>query len=457
MRSLAILVVGLAINHAFVLVLVPDGIANEVDVDGELKQWHKVTLTCTGPEASEIDEEPNPFTDYRLEVVFQHSSGSPKYQVPGYFAADGNAANTSATKGNKWRAHLAPDKPGLWSYTISFVKGHEISVSDEGGEAVKPLDGHSGTFMIEPTDKTGRDLRARGRLQAVGKNYLRFAGTGEYFLKAGADSPETLLACADFDGTQQGAPRHRAGEATPQDLHRYEPHVMDWIDGNPTWQDGKGKGLVGALNYLASKGVNSISFLPYNAGGDGDNVWPFVERDDKRHYDCSKLDQWSIVFEHATQLGIFLHFKLQETEMDDLRAGTQREAIAVPEALDGGKLGVERKLYIRELCARFGHALALNWNLGEENTQSVDEQRDMARYILDTDPYHHSIVVHTYPDEQDLVYSSLLGNQSVLTGASLQNHWKDSHERVLHWVMESSKVNAPWVVACDEQALATPI
>jgi hypothetical protein len=43
--------------------------------------------------------------------------------------------------------------------------------------------------------------------------------------------------------------------------------------------------------------VNSISFLPYNAGGDGDNVWPFVERDDKFHYDVSKLDQWQIVFD----------------------------------------------------------------------------------------------------------------------------------------------------------------
>ena len=33
-------------------------------------------------------------------------------RVPGYFAADGNAANTSATSGNKWRAHLSPDKAG---------------------------------------------------------------------------------------------------------------------------------------------------------------------------------------------------------------------------------------------------------------------------------------------------------------------------------------------------------
>lgn len=61
--------------------------------------------------------------------------------------------------------------------------------------------------------------------------------------------------------------------------------------------------------------------MTYNAGGDGENVWPFVARDDKLHYDCSKLDQWGIVFDHATAVGLYLHFKLQETENDDHRRG----------------------------------------------------------------------------------------------------------------------------------------
>ena len=105
----------------------------------------------------------------------------------------------------------------------------------------------------------------------------------------------------------------------------------------PTWKGGKGKGLIGAINYLASKGVNSISFLPYNAGGDGDNVWPFVARDDKFHYDVSKLDQWQIVFDHAQQKGVYLHFKLQENEIDDnFRSG---KTVSIPESLDGGDTG----------------------------------------------------------------------------------------------------------------------
>jgi len=347
----------------------------KVDVGGELKQWHKVTLTLDGPFAHERDNDPNPFTDYALNVTFTHESGSPKYTVPGYFATDGAAANSSAESGTKWRVHLSPDKAGKWSYAVSFVNGKHAAIGGAKGSALKPFDGESGNFAVGASDKTGRDFRSKGRLQYVGKHHLQFAGSKEYFLKAGADAPETLLAYVDFDGTKPGkSDVQRSGEARPtKALKTWQAHAGDWKPGDPTWKNGKGKGLIGALNYLAGKGANSFSFLPYNAGGDGDNVWPFVEREEKFHYDCSKLDQWSIVFDHGTALGLHLHFKLQENEMDDDRRGHGDGVMGhVPESLDGGKLGPERKLYCRELIARFGHALGLNWNIGEENTQSTE-------------------------------------------------------------------------------------
>ena len=116
-------------------------------------------------------------------------------------------------------------------------------------------------------------------------------------------------------------------------------------------------------------------------------------------------------------MGLYLHFKLQENEIDDNRRGDKREQGLVPESLDGGKLGPERKLYCRELIARFAHNLALNWNIGEENTQSTEEVVDMVRYLHDTDPYKHHIVIHTFPGDQDKVYTPLLGDKSLLTGA----------------------------------------
>lgn len=419
----------------------PDG-KGEIAITGELKEWHKVTLTLEGPFAHERDTQPNAFTDLAFHVQFTHDSGSPSYKVPGYFAADGNAGESSAESGTKWRAHLSPDKAGKWNYSVAFTRGTNAAL-DGGGESWSPFDGIQGSFLISETDKTGRDFRAHGRLQYVGKHHLQFAGSQQFFLKAGPDAPETLLAYVDFDGTE--------ARKTNVPLKTWEPHVGDWKSSDPTWRDGKGKGLIGACNYLADKGVNAFSFLTYNAGGDGDNVWPFVDRDAKLHYDCSKLDQWGIVFDHATAVGLYLHFKLQENESDDNRAGMKRMDEDIPESLDGGKLGIERKLYCRELIARFGHALALNWNIGEENTQSSDEVRDMVKYIHDTDPYRHPVVLHTFPPEQDLVYRPLLGDKSLLAGVSLQNSWSRAHQRTLQWLRESAAAGRPWVVANDEQ------
>ncbi|MEM0926736.1 MAG: PA14 domain-containing protein, partial [Planctomycetota bacterium] len=78
-------------------------------VSGELKKWHKVTVTFDGPETSETASS-NPFMNYRLDVTFTHSESGKTYVVPGYFAADGDAANTSASSGNKWRVHFAPSE-----------------------------------------------------------------------------------------------------------------------------------------------------------------------------------------------------------------------------------------------------------------------------------------------------------------------------------------------------------
>lgn len=411
----------------------PHGDAS-VTVSEQPTQWGKVTLTLDGPFAHEMDQQPNPFTDYRMQVRFRHVSGL-TYDVPGYFAADGDAANTSAESGTRWRAHLSPNLPGRWNYQVSFWRGAMAAVDESvPPEALPPYHGVGGHFDVAPMAEDAPGFRGKGRLAYVGKRYLRFDGSGEYFLKAGADSPETLLGYVGFDGTQ-------AGNVPLKD---WGPHVQDWREGDPTWQDGKGKGLIGALNYLSSKGANSFSFLTYNAGGDGDNVWPFVERDDPLHYDCSKLDQWGMVFDHAQDKGLYLHFKTQETENDN----------EPPTALDDGELGPERKLYYRELVARFGHNLALNWNLGEENTQTTEQRQAMAAYLRAVDPHDHHIVIHTYPGEHEKVYAPLLGEASELTGMSLQTRPERVHRQTLEWVARSAEAGKPWVIANDEQGPA---
>ena len=405
--------------------------------EGELRKWHKVTLTFNGPSSDETAT-PNPFLDYRMDVTF--TNGSQQYVVPGYFAADGNAAETSATGGNQWRVHFAPDQAGTWTYKVSFRQGTKVAVSDNplAGSSAGYFDGASGSLNVAETNKTGRDFRAKGRLQYVGKHHLQFAETGEYFVKGGADAPENFLSYQDFDG-----PFKTDGQK--DDLVKsWAAHVQDWRSGDPVWQGNKGKGMIGALNYLATKGMNAFSFLTLNIEGDDKNVFPYTNYYERKRFDCSRLDQWEIVFEHADKKGLYLHFKTQETENDQL--------------LDGGTLGVQRKLYYRMLIARFGHHLALNWNLGEENDiwqelndTSNSHVKSYANYFAENDPYRHNIVIHTYPGQQDKVYPSLTGNQSQLTGVSIQTGWSNVFRETKKWVDQSAASGKPWIVANDEQ------
>jgi hypothetical protein len=257
-----------------------------VTVAGERKKWHKVTLSFTGPMTSE-NASPNPFTDYRLDVTFTHPASGRSLVVPGYFAADGDAANTGAATGHVWRAHLAPAATGTWLFAASFRTGGNVVTNalPGAGTSAGYFDGLNGSFDIGPPDKAGRDLRGAGRLAYVGRHHLQFQESGRWFLKAGADSPENLLSYADFDGDfkTDGFDDFR--------IKTWSPHTNDWHVGDPTWQGGKGKGLIGAINYLASEGLNVFSFLTMNIGGDDKNAFPYTTYAERLRLDCSRLDQ----------------------------------------------------------------------------------------------------------------------------------------------------------------------
>jgi collagenase-like protein with putative collagen-binding domain len=78
----------------------------------------------------------------------------------------------------------------------------------------------------------------------------------------------------------------------------------------------------------------------------------------------------------------------------------------------------------------------------------------MAQYIKDVDPYDHHIVLHTFPNGLDAIYPGVIGNRSVLTGASLQLAWNAVHELTHKWIQASVAAGKPWVVANDEQGPA---
>lgn len=419
-----------------------DGSAR-ASIAGELKQWHKITLNFDGPERG---EDAGTFLDHRLDVTFRHAGTGQTITVPGYFAADGRAAQSGATEGSVWRAHFNAPKEGAWTWEASFRTGDDIAVAGRGtsGGSGGAMDGASGTINVGGGTKSGADLRSKGLLEYDGDQYLNFAGDGSTFLKSGVGSPENFLAYKGFDNTPGS--------------HAYKPHERHFDAGDPTWSGGEGRGIIGAVNYLADQGVNSAYMLLMNVGGDGQDVWPWAADDlgkirqnaaskpgqlnltlDARAFDVSKLDQWEIVFEHMQKKGIVLHLFLQETENDHL--------------LNDGDVGVERALFLREMVARFGHHNGIIWNLGEENTNTAGQIRAQSAALKAIDPYDHPVAMHTYPTQHDR-YEAHQGSKT-LDVLSFQTQGADKVPDLDRYLGGAEKAGRPVVAFMDEQANAS--
>ncbi|WP_424930541.1 DUF5060 domain-containing protein [Amaricoccus tamworthensis] len=418
----------------------------------DLQVWEKVTLDFEV--GRDFQESAETFRDYRLDVTFTNPDTGTTIVVPGFFAADGQAAETSASSGNVWRVNFNPPEAGGWSYEVSFRAGEDIAVKpDMRGVSADAIDGQKGSLEIAPN--TGDDQASKGMLlQEEGSHYLRFQGDGDYFIKGGPGVPENLLAYAGFDGTADGR-------------HDYATHLDDALATDPTWQGDEGQAVLGAVNYLAEKGLNTVYLLFNTAGGDGGDVMPWVNEkiyDIKKNlksveaaaeatdgvsvkdfstYDVSKLDQWGRVFDHMDASGIYRNFLFQETENDHLLQGGT--------AMEGSSLSVEMGVYVREMIARFGHGNMLQWNLGEENTNTPEVRADMADLVKQTDPYDHLVVIHSYPAQVNDVYDPLIGEEA-MDGTSFQVAAGAIRDRTEEFREKSAEAGDPWVLSWDEDS-----
>jgi len=148
----------MALGLVIACVLASSALADDAKVSGELRKWHRVTLTFDGPSTSETADS-NPFLNYRLTVTFS-GPGDATFRVPGYFAADGDAADSGADSGNKWRVHFTPNRAGRWQWTASFRAGPKVALSTDP-DAGKPaaFDG-AGEYEVTVGDVT-MDIIAR--------------------------------------------------------------------------------------------------------------------------------------------------------------------------------------------------------------------------------------------------------------------------------------------------------
>ncbi len=446
--------------------LLQEGSVDAQTVGGTAVQYQTLTIQWDGPALAEHGGT-NPFTDRRLDVEFTGPGGT--LVVPGYYAVD------HASGADVWQVNFTAPSAGQWTYTPKFYSGANVAVADAGSlgapNAVE-INGMGGSVSVAAANPNAPGFLAKGMLNYTGSHYLQFAN-GDYYLKGGADSPENFLGYTGFDNTTKGA----GGAGI---LHPYTAHVGDWNVGDPNWDDDDadavaddGNGIIGALNYLHNLGdanytgpakVNSIYFLPMNIGGDGKDTHPFASTtidqtgnaaNDNLHYDLSKLDQWEIAFSHAQKKGIMLHFVLNEAEDNNKLE------------LDNATLGNERKLFYRELVARFGHHQAITWNISEEynlntafganNAAEAATAESFADWLKSVDPYDHPVTVHNAGNPNPSggptrgTWQYFIGDESFdLTSLQLGNNYTTLGQAVEAFRAATTDAGRPIPIMIDE-------
>ena len=344
-------------------------------------QWSTVEIDFRGPSSIGMSSSSNPFK-IQMDVEFT-SPGGQTFLVPAFYDGDGSGG----LDGDVWRVRFAPDSVGLWSYASSS--------SDP------LLDGDTGSFKVfAPSGCRSYsagglpDFACAGRLEYVGGHYLKFAD-GPYWLKGGVDEPESFL-----------APGVNAGFGSKE----------------------------AAIDYLASKSVNSIYLMLHNVDGDGKNVWPWVgsnqsaAKANNEHFDVAKLQEWEDLFEYIQAKGIVLHFVLED---------------------DSAWTGFNRDMYYREMIARFGHHNGLIWNISEEYNEnySADQIKTFAGMVRDLDPYDHPITVHNQGSVSN--WNPFLGD-SRFDLTSLQTTASPQNDTVAAWFSSSESSGRAIPISIDE-------
>lgn len=307
-------------------VVSPGGSNTDLENLGTFNLGSEVEISIPGPTAKGLEPGANPF-EIQVDVTFTSPNGK-SYIVPAFYDGDG----IGGMDGNIWKVRFAPDITGSWSFNVAdpIVQFNRY----EGGFQVLPFSG------CDNNDGPPLDLNCYGRLEYVGGQYLRFQN-GVYWIKGGVDDPENFLGDAFGD-----------------------------------WQAKRE-----AIDYLSSKGVNSIYVITNNIDGDRNDTWPWVgdtpqeAKANSDRFNIAKLQQWEDFFSYVQSKGIVLHIVLNDDSAWD---------------------GYNKDLYIREMIARFGHHPGIIWNVGEEANEifSNEEQIALAADIQRRDPFNHPVTVH---------------------------------------------------------------
>lgn len=344
-------------------------------------KWQCIEIKLNGPE-SDGNGNPDPFTT-DIYVTFT-SPGGKQYIMPAFYDGDGSGN----INGSVWKVRFSADETGKWDYVTRSSN--------------KLLDAKKGTFTVTDTVAGVPAFYRRGRLEATGKSddnirYLKFRD-GKYWLKAGCDDPENFLGSFNSYNT---------------------------IDKRKS-----------AIDYLSSKGINSIYIITNNIDGDGKDVWPWLGESEKEakvnssgsvRFNISKLEEWREIFEYMQQKGMVVYVVLED---------------------DSAWKGYDHKLYYREMIARFSYLPALIFNINEEHNEnySKKEALELAGLLKEIDPFNHPCGIHNInkPDE-DYIKAQQIDFTSIQTGNDRTGKGPgptDYNKLVTGWINKCNSLSA---------------
>lgn len=330
---------------------------------GTFAKWAKIEIQFPGPN-SVGSGSPNPF-DILLDVTFTSPTGK-TYVVPGFYNGNGQGG----MDGKLWQVRFSADEVGRWTFATNSPNAS--------------LNGQTGSFTVTAVDPNASGFYKFGRLETTNSfRYLKFRD-GPYWLKAGADDPENFL------GT----------------LSNYDTLAERKL----------------AIDYLASKGINSLYIMTHKLDGDGKDVWPWYGQDANTaktygitgnvRFDIARIEEWRQLFEYMQTKGVVPYLILED---------------------DSAWSGYDHARYYRELIARFGDLPAVLFNFCEEYNEhyALDEALANMADLKRIDPYNHPRGIHNvntpepaYTNASQISFASIQTKETnPLNNNGIVNSW----------------------------------
>jgi hypothetical protein len=330
---------------------------SNVFIRGALAVWRPLAIEIVGPFRQ---ENPETFRDFALSINLTNQKSGETLTIHGFFAADGDAAQTNARSGKLWRAWFTPPNDGVWRYTVSFKKGADIALRaplgtvEAGDTPAAAVDGATGELRIAAAKPGLSDQRDAGPV-TFEKGALHFIRGSRVLTPTWRSAAFGALAARIFGGPPSLASHALVAQSVDM--------VNDANGGDSReWRENRVERLAASL---ARDSITALCLAPLLVHQTDSAIQvvlsPYSRRPDEpvfapslrsvaRVFHVSRLEKWTFAFEQFNLQGITVFLCLEAL------GGT----LARLSWNDSGHQ-IERHLFLREMVTRFGHLNGIVW------------------------------------------------------------------------------------------------